>query len=365
MSDHRYIDTPPEGAAGWRDVWLQRLRFRPRSNSPLARLARTLKHGLASRLVGEDLDRQRDFNLALLEMIEGLRGDLHSVSQSLSADLGKLSNDIADSEGRTEDRILTSSKRGDAILAVLDQKIENVATRVRDLSRPVLGSLGSSTRDDYFYRRLEEGMRGSESEIEQSLSWYVDLARDHQPVLDVGCGRGAFLSVCQERGLDVRGFDTNERSISELRDRGIPADLAGIPDCFDRFESGSVGSILASHVVEHLPVPALFALFTESWRVLRDGGLLMIETPNASTLSVSGTDFWRDPTHLAPRHAGALTLIGRELGFEVETLETIHPYPDASKITVGRDSGDELLGVVDRLNEILFGDQDLRLILRK
>ena len=53
----------------------------------------------------------------------------------------------------------------------------------------------------------------------------------------------------------------------------------------------------------------------------------MIETPNAESMMMSATDFWRDPTHIGPRHAAALTLLGREFGFEVAELRAVHEFP--------------------------------------
>src|SRR5205823_10673220 len=134
--------------------------------------------------------------------------------------------------------------------------------------------------------------------------------------------------------------------------------LAGVPECFGAIADGSVGTVVAMHVVEHLPVDLLFALYRESARVLRAGGLLIVETPNAEALAVTASEFWRDPTHLAPRHPAALVLLGREHGFAVEEVRAIHPFPPANLFV-----GDSPL--VEALNERFFGGQDLRLILRK
>jgi hypothetical protein len=91
----------------------------------------------------------------------------------------------------------------------------------------------------------------------------------------------------------------------------------------------------------------------------------MIETPNAESIAVSASDFWRDPTHLAPRHAAALTVLGREHGFEIEEVRAVHDLPEGLRIPILPDDAPELQRVVHTINDRFFAPADLRLILRK
>jgi SAM-dependent methyltransferase len=243
-----------------------------------------------------------------------------------------------------------AAKRNDSLIAALDQKIETVAVRVRDVTNPVVASL--ATASDFLYRRLEDGLRGP-----VDVADYVALAREQQPVIDAGCGRGEFLLACRDAGIAARGFDTNERSVADLLARGIAAAVAGVPGCFANIADASIGTIVAMHVVEHLPVDALFGLFSEGARVLHPGGLLIIETPNAESLAVTGSEFWRDP-----RHPAALTLLGREYGFAIDDIRAIHPFPEGNRFVA---SNGEMQSLVDALNERIFGGQDLQLVLRR
>ena len=119
------------------------------------------------------------------------------------------------------------------------------------------------------------------------------------------------------------------------------------------------------HVVEHLPIDALLALFRESARVLRRGGLLMIETPNAESILAAASDFWRDPTHIAPRHPAALTVLAREHGFEIAEVRAVHELPEGAKIAILESDPPELQRVIHAINDRLFAPQDLRLVLRR
>jgi SAM-dependent methyltransferase len=366
MSDERFIDSPPDGADGWREVWQADLRYRDRGG---------LRGAIASfvrKLIRPELDRQRDFNFVLLDLIRDLRGELEALRGDLKADIAAVQDDVRRADealaadmARIRELIPIATMRNDALIAALDQKIETVAVRVRDVANPIVASTPAISSSDFLYRRLEDGMRGSEAEVREAVRPYVDYARGHEPLFDVGCGRGELLDAARDAGITARGFDTNERSVADLRARGLDAVVAGVPECFDGIVDGTIGSIAAMHVVEHLPVDLLFVFFAQSARVLAPGGLLMIETPNAESLAVTGSTFWRDPTHLAPRHPAALTLLAREHGFAVEELRAVHPFPEGNRLPVSDDDSPSLRRVVDALNERLFGGQDVRLVFRR
>jgi 2-polyprenyl-3-methyl-5-hydroxy-6-metoxy-1,4-benzoquinol methylase len=371
MADERFVDAPPAGGPGWREVWQDDRRFAPRPSKHewLLRLVRRLFRRAAE----PDTDRQKNFNLVLLDLLEDIRCDAEAIRRDLRGDVENVQRDLrhADEElarevGRLRELIPVAAKRNDALVAALDQKIETVAARVRDAINPRAERAaegGGAPLIDVTYRRLEDALRGSEEQVKDSVREYV--ARAQAPVIDVGCGRGELLAACREADLSARGFDTNERSIAELRQRGLDASVAGIPECFREIANGSIGTVVAMHVVEHLPVELLFTFFAEASRVLRAGGLLIVETPNAESLLVTGSDFWRDPTHLAPRHPAALTLLAREHGFDLDEVRAIHPYPDAARLALHDDDPPVLRRALDAINERLFGPQDLRLIARK
>ncbi len=373
MSDERFVDSPPAGAEGWRDVWREDRRYRASG------FLQGLLQKIWRRAGAADRDRQRDFNAAVLDLLTELRTEAQTIRRELRADIQSLQADLEKAEaglardiGQIRDLIPVAARRNDALIAALDQKIETVAVRLRDATNPTVTTdhrppttHNRQPTTDSVYRRLEDSLRGSDAEIREAMRPYAERAKKAQPALDVGCGRGEFLELAREIGVDARGFDTNERSVADLEQRGFKVTLAGVPECFIGIANGSIGSILAAHVVEHLPVGALFALFSESARVLRPGGMLMIETPNAESLVVSASEFWRDPTHLAPRHPAALVLLGREHGFEVEEVRAVHPLPDGTAFPIAADDPPALRRVIEALNARLFGAQDLRLILTK
>ena len=368
MSDERYVEGPPAGAEGWREVWRDDRRYREGG------FLQKLLHKFVRRGAAADRDRQRDFNLVLLDLVnevrtlgEAIRADLRGDVESVQRDLRHAETALASDIRQIRELVPVAARRNDALIAALDQKIETLAVRLRDVTNPIVAAVDRTSQisSDFIYRRLEDGLRGSAAEIREAMQHYAERAARSQPALDLGCGRGEFLELCRERGVTARGFDTNERSVADLKKRGFDVALSGIPECFQSMADGSAGSILAAHVVEHLPVDALFALFRESARVLKKGGVLMIETPNAESLVVSGSEFWRDPTHLAPRHPAALVLLGREHGFSIEEVRAVHPLPEGTSLESRPDDPPPLRRVIEAINARLFGPQDLRVILTR
>ncbi len=358
MSDERRVSAPPSGLEGWRAVWRDDLQFADDAAGLKGALLRFVRK-LVGRATLAERDRQRNFNVALLELIEDER-------RQLAAATVELQREAAAARVELDALLRLAVERNDALLSAVDRKAETALARVRDVALPLLeGAPHREAAEEWLYRRLEEGLRGSESEVREALAPYVEYARRSAPVVDAGCGRGEFLDLCRQAGIEARGYDTNARSVADLQARGLSADVGAIPSCFTRHDDASVGSILAAHVVEHLPVGALLDLFGEARRVLRAGGFLMLETPNAEAVAVSGSDFWRDPTHRAPRHVAALTLLAREYGFAVEEVRAVHPFSASRRLDVPESAAPELRSLAAQLNEILFAPQDVRLVLRK
>lgn len=371
--DDRFIDAPPAGPDAWRELWSEDRLYRPRPSKHEWFLG--FWRRITRRAIEPDAERQKNFNIVLLDLLGDIRNEIAALRADIKSDIAAVQNDVRNADEalarELRDLVHIGVKRNDALIAALDQKIETLAVRIRDAVNPaVLGGVATAPlpgsgeaaalRDDVLYRRLEDALRGT-----PDIAPYVTLARDHQPLFDAGCGRGELLVAADEAGIGASGCDTNERSVADLKARGVDVTLAGIPECFTDIADGSLGSIAALHVVEHLPVDALFALFREAARALRSGGLLMIETPNAESLLVGASDFWRDPTHIAPRHPAALTLLGREHGFSIDEVRAVHPLPDGTALTISDDDPPALRRVVEAVNARVFGPQDLRLILRR
>ncbi|MCL5773831.1 MAG: class I SAM-dependent methyltransferase [Firmicutes bacterium] len=98
-------------------------------------------------------------------------------------------------------------------------------------------------------------------------------------LLDVGCGTGDFLKSAQHAGWDVQGTEFSGYSSREAGSAvNIPVFHGELEDA--NFPEASFDVITLWHVLEHIPDPA--GLLQECRRILKDGGIMLVEVPNVN-----------------------------------------------------------------------------------
>ncbi|MDD5462383.1 MAG: methyltransferase domain-containing protein [Methylococcales bacterium] len=180
---------------------------------------------------------------------------------------------------------------------------------------------------DPFYRAFEERHRGPRKLIKSRLSVYLPFVEplkklyDAPEVLDLGCGRGEWLELMQHNGFKVKGVDLDEGMLLACQELNLDVSHADALDYLRGLAADSLSVVSAFHVVEHIPFEALRQLVNEAYRVLKPGGLLILETPNSENLVVGTSSFYLDPTHQRPIPAQLLLFVVEYAGFErVKTL---------------------------------------------
>ncbi len=172
-----------------------------------------------------------------------------------------------------------------------------------------------------FYRALEDRYRGTRELIKERLNVYLPFvepllkAYPSASALDLGCGRGEWLELLIERGLVPLGIDLDEGMLSSCTQLNLPVQLGDAIDLLAKLPADSQVVISAFHLVEHITFDQLQILASESIRVLKKGGLLIMETPNPENISVSSCNFYLDPTHLKPVPPMLLGFVAEFAGF--------------------------------------------------
>jgi O-antigen chain-terminating methyltransferase len=216
---------------------------------------------------------------------------------------------------------------------------------------------------DALYVAFEDRFRGTRATIKQRQRIYLPhlhgagAGTKDRPVLDIGAGRGEFLELLCEEGLQCVGVDSNQTMVSVCHDAGLDCvqgdALAWLAARADR----SLGAITGFHIIEHLPFKVMVRIIDEALRVLVPGGLLILETPNPANLLTASRWFYLDPTHRNPLPGEMVAMIAEARGFPYPEILELHPmaarFPGSDR---------QLTGALDR---IFYGPQDYALIARK
>ncbi|MFN5745922.1 MAG: methyltransferase domain-containing protein [Methylococcaceae bacterium] len=104
--------------------------------------------------------------------------------------------------------------------------------------------------------------------------------------------------------------------LEDCLELGLVIKVGDAVDYLSMLSSESVVLISAFHVVEHISFERLRVLISEALRVLKPGGMLIMETPNPENLVVATRSFYIDPTHLKPIPPELLSFIPEYCGFK-------------------------------------------------
>ena len=159
---------------------------------------------------------------------------------------------------------------------------------------------------DKFYKSFEDKFRGHRSEIKKRLLAYKPFLQilkqnnENPAAVDLGCGRGEWLEILKQNGFTARGCDVSEEMLKECEKNALEAKKQGAIEFLSELEDSSLALVSAFQLVEHLEFSELCELIKQARRVLKDGGILILETPNPENLRVATLNFYLDATHVKP-----------------------------------------------------------------
>lgn len=173
-----------------------------------------------------------------------------------------------------------------------------------------------------FYRAFEEKFRGSRDLIKLRLQAYqpfIEPLKQLYPapqVIDLGCGRGEWLEILRELGFSAVGIDLDDHMLALCRERGLNVRTGDALSALKEVPDSSQSIVSGFHFAEHLKFADLQIVIQEALRVLRPGGLLILETPNPENVMVASTTFYLDPTHQRPIPFQLLAFLVEYQGFK-------------------------------------------------
>lgn len=310
--------------------------------------------------------------------IAELRAELSAISQ-YKQELERMSAWMQRHEALADDLVSTFRREAEVLRRIGQSDTALLLRMFSDLSRRIDGdescrpeaipirptglpsSQGFEMFKDAFYHRFENQWRGASEEISQRLKVYLPdveaawVRTGHKPMFDIGCGRGEWLGLLREHGIEGTGFDTNAVQIEEGQAAGLDLRLGDALEALAQAKDCSLSVISAHHLIEHLPFESVAWLTREAGRVLAPGGLLLFETPNTRNVLVGATTFYTDPTHLKPMPEQVMDVLLETAGFYPVEIRHINPHERLGEFLDRPDFDNELA-------QLMFGAQDLAIL---
>jgi len=255
-------------------------------------------------------------------------------------------------------KFLLLEKKLDALLAALEKNEPPAAADVRPLLEPL---------KDWRYAGFENRFRGSEEDIRKQQSEYAALFPAGGKVLDLGCGRGEFLDILRDRGIEGSGVDLNGAMIDACVDKGLDCRQKDILERLAEAPDGSLGGVFSSQVVEHLPPAYLRKLVETAFDKLAPGGRIVLETVNPTSVFALVQIYFLDLSHDKPVHPMALKFLLESSGFADGEVRYSAPLGEErlSELPGADERTAALNADIDKLNALLYAPPNYAVVGKK
>jgi len=280
---------------------------------------------------------QKCINRAVMEIALGLTNHAKETSDRIDLlnrsveEVGKISEAVETLQGSIHeiqtlpDRVQQLAEELEKIKSLLNQRINRPAVRTEE--RLIQGQRIWQES----YASFEDQFRGTREDIKNRFRTYIPLVKDAvsgkpgMTVLDIGSGRGEWLELLRDAGIESSGLDQNPFFVNDCRRRGLSVVQAESIEYLSNLPAGSYYAVTAFHLIEHLDPKLLFLFGQLVFEALKPGGLLILETPNPENTEVARFKFHLDPTHYKPIPSDLLFFILDYCGFKALSVRGLHP----------------------------------------
>jgi SAM-dependent methyltransferase len=161
---------------------------------------------------------------------------------------------------------------------------------------------------------------------------YVETDRSTLNFLDVGCGNGRYLKMLHRLGVpksQLYGIEMSQGAIDSLQTEGYKGYYGRLEDIENELPENTFDLIVLLQVIEHVEHPRTTVQSLS--RLLRPGGVLVLETPNTQSLDANlfRRGYWGGyhfPRHWNLFDRPTLTRLVTEANLQVKDIQFL-PSP--------------------------------------
>jgi SAM-dependent methyltransferase len=186
----------------------------------------------------------------------------------------------------------------------------------------------SSAESDGEVPEFGDIFRGPEDFIAERQRAYLRFFKGMSSVVDLGCGRGEFLRLLCDIGINAVGVELDPLLVEHCRERGLRVEPGDAYEYLKGVAEASLDVVFSAQFIEHVDSHRLDELLELSLSRLRDGGLFIAETPNPESY-LAQKAFYVDLTHQRPIFPQVLLHLCQTAGYSSARIF----YPTAGGFT--------------------------------
>jgi ubiquinone/menaquinone biosynthesis C-methylase UbiE len=170
-------------------------------------------------------------------------------------------------------------------------------------------------------QKVSEEDRFTQERYKQFLNYFV---KGDNKIIDIGCNTGRGGEIIRKRNEKAKmiGIDIVKSRLMKIKKSAYNvAILASATDLPIRSNTHDV--IVGGEFIEHISNEDLNIVIKEFFRVLKNGGRIMLTTPNpnAFIIKIGRDSVIKDPSHLSFMNKEELAAKLRMVGFKIITIK--------------------------------------------
>ena len=140
-------------------------------------------------------------------------------------------------------------------------------------------------------------------------------------ILEIGCGKGHLLNYFYKKDLDITATEINASFLEESKKFYGKLPTVLVQSELLPFSNHSFDVVLSFDVFEHIPNSDIH--LQEVYRVLRNGGFYLLQTPNKATNFIFETIRWKSFTKWGDDHCSLHNYWGMKRRLEKNGFEVV------------------------------------------